>query len=83
MKKYLASILLLAASAAMPLWAQHPGMAKQKAQPLLEKHFGRSLDVSELTEVKLPLPAADAPLKAFNLDGGGFALLHYSDVIAI
>ena len=76
-KKYLASILLLAASAAMPLWAQHPGLAKQKAQPLLEKHFGRSLDVSELTEVKLPLSAADAPLKAFNLDGGGFALLHY------
>lgn len=79
MKKYLASILLLAASAAMPLWAQHPGMAKQKAQPLLEKHFGRSVDVSELTEVQLPLSAADAPLKAFNLDGGGFALLHYSD----
>ena len=79
MKTYLAAVLLLVASAAMPIWAQRPGMAKQKAQPLLEKHFSRSINAGQLSEVQLPLSVADSPLKAYNIDGGGFALVHYGD----
>ena len=48
---------------------------KQETKSLLERKLNRTLSLSQMEEVSLS--ATDVPLKAINIEGGGFALLRY------